>query len=176
MKIAEVFLNQTNKRIDHAYDYRVPVHLESVTQEGIRVVVQFGIGNRRVEAFITKIKETTDYSGKIKEIIENIDMEPILNREQIELCLWMKTVYCSLFYEALSYFTMAVQIKQEIDYYRNYEKLDLDLKQNWFIEHYFDNANEVLPLKKVKPEDRIILSELIKKKAVYAKKKLESNK
>jgi len=170
VKIAEVFLNQTNKRIDHAYDYRVPVHLESVTQEGIRVVVQFGIGNRRVEAFITKIKETTDYSGKIKEIIENIDMEPVLNREQIELCLWMKTVYCSLFYEALSYFTMAVQIKQEIDYYRNYEKLDLDLKQNWFIEHYFDNANEVLPLKKVKPEDRIILAELIKKKAVYSKK------
>ena len=149
MKIAEVFLNQTNKRIDHAYDYRIPPHLEAVIEVGMRVVVTFGFGNRRVEGFIIRIKETTDYSGRIKEIVENIDSQPILNKEQIELCLWMKTAYCSLFYEALAYFTMAVQIKQETCYYKNQGNFDLNLKENWFLKHYFTKDGDELLLKKV---------------------------
>lgn len=170
MKIAEVFLNQTNKRIDHAYDYLIPQQLEAVIEVGMRVVVSFGFGNRRVEGFIIRIKETTDYSGRIKEITENIDIQPILNKEQIELCLWMKTTYCSLFYEALSYFTMSVQIKQETYYFINQGSFDLNLKENWFLEHYFAGERNTLSLKKVKPEDRIILTNLVEKKIVYAKK------
>ncbi len=170
MKIAEVFLNQTNKRIDHAYDYRIPQQLEAVIEAGMRVVVSFGFGNRRVEGFVIRIKETTDYSGKIKEISENIDNQPILNKEQIELCLWMKTTYCSLFYEALSYFTMSVQIKQETYYYKNQGIFDLDLKENWFLEHYFSEDSSALLIKSVKPEDRVILTGLAEKKIVDAKK------
>jgi primosomal protein N' (replication factor Y) len=171
VKIAEVFLNQTNKRIDHAYDYRIPQQLESVVEVGMRVVVSFGFGNRRVEGFIIRIKETTDYSGRIKEIIENIDNQPILNKEQIELCLWMKTAYCSLFYEALSYFTMSVQIKQEICYFKNQASFDLDLRENWFVEHYFTEDKNAQLIKKVKPEDRAILTALVEKKVVCAKKR-----
>lgn len=52
MKIAEVFLNQKNKRIDLAYDYVIPQKLEAVIKEGMRVVVPFGIGNRRIEALL----------------------------------------------------------------------------------------------------------------------------
>ncbi|WP_373482045.1 primosomal protein N' [Acetobacterium sp.] len=170
MKIAEVFLNQTNKRIDHAYDYRIPQQLEAVIEAGMRVVVLFGFGNRRVEGFVARIKETTDYSGRIKEITENIDRQPILNKEQIELCLWMKTAYCSLFYEALSYFTMSVQIKQETYYYRNPGCFDLNLKEHWFLEHYFAEDRNALLLKRIKPEDRVILTGLIEKKIVDTKK------
>lgn len=171
MKIAEVFLNQTNKRIDHAYDYRIPPHLEAVIEVGMRVVVTFGFGNRRVEGFIIRIKETTDYSGRIKEIVENIDSQPILNKEQIELCLWMKTAYCSLFYEALAYFTMAVQIKQETCYYKNQGDFDLNLKENWFLKHYFTKDGDELLLKKVKPEDRDLLKSLTDKKLISTKRR-----
>ncbi|MBI4856891.1 MAG: primosomal protein N' [Acetobacterium woodii] len=170
MKIAEVFLNQKNKRIDHAYDYRIPQQLESVLKVGMRVVVLFGNGNRRVEGFVVFIKEATDYSGRIKEIIENIDSQPVLNKEQIELCLWMKTSYCSLFYEALSYFTMSVKISQEIHYYFRKDNLELDLKEHWFIEHYFNGKNVALTLNKVKLEDRATLNGLIEKKVVDTEK------
>lgn len=166
MKIAEVFLNQKNKRLDHAYDYCVPLHLETVIDAGMRVVVSFGNGNRRMEGFVVLIKEATDYSGRIKKIIENIDSQPVLNKEQIELCLWMKTSYCSLFYEALSYFTMSAKISQEIRYFLKKDDLELNLKENWFVNHYFTKKNEALALSKVKPEDRIILNELIDKKVV----------
>lgn len=173
MKIAEVFLNQMNKRIDRPYDYRIPDQLEAVIEVGMRVVVLFGIGNRRVEGFVTRIKETTDYVGKIKAITENIDSQPILNKEQIELCLWMKTTYCSLFYEALAYFTMSVQIKQETYYLKKQGSFDLNLKENWFMEHYFNEDNNALRLKKVKTEDRIILTDLVEKKIIRIEKKWE---
>ncbi len=171
MKIAEVFLNQTNKRLDHTYDYKIPQHLETVIEGGMRVVVSFGIGNRQVEGFVIAIKETTDYSGKIKDIIDRIDNQPILNKEQVELCLWMKTVYCSLFYEALAYFTTAVQVRSETYYYKNQGCFDLNLKEYWFLGHYFTEEKTELLAKKVKPEDQIILSELAEKKIVVAKKR-----
>jgi len=148
VKIAEVFLNQTNKRIDHPYDYRIPQQLEAVIEAGIRVVVQFGIGNRQVEGFIISIKETTNFTGRIKEITEIIDSQPILNKEQIELCLWMKTTYCSLFYEALSYFTMSIQVKDETYYYKNQGSFELNLKENWFLEHYYPKDQRPFDKKK----------------------------
>ncbi|AFA48938.1 replication restart helicase PriA [Acetobacterium woodii] len=171
MKIAEVFLNQKNKRIDHSYDYEIPKELEAVIKVGMRTVVTFGIGNRQVEGFVVLIKETTTFSGKIKKIIENIDIAPVLNKEQIELCLWMKTAYCSLFYEALSYFTSSVKIKLEICYTKKGGNFALDLRETWFIEHYFTTENEVVLLKKIKPEDQTILAELVNKKVISLEKK-----
>ena len=170
MKIAEVFINQTNKRIDHPYDYLIPQQLETIIKAGMRVVVQFGIGNRRVEGFILLIKETSDFSGKIKEITEIIDNQPILSKEQIELCLWMKTTYCSLFYEALSYFTMSVQIKVETCYYKSAGGFDLNLNEHWFLEHYYSKDKNMLLLKKVKPEDRLTLIRLVERRILYAQK------
>ncbi len=171
MKIAEVFLNQKNKRIDHSYDYEIPQELETVIKVGMRTVVSFGIGNRQVEGFVVLIKETTTFSGKMKKIIGNIDIEPVLNKEQIELCLWMKTAYCSLFYEALSYFTSSVKIKSEICCSKKAGNFALDLRETWFIEHYFAKENEVALLKKIKPEDRTVLAELVNKKVISLEKK-----
>lgn len=168
MKIAEVFLNQKNKRIDLAYDYVIPQKLEAVIKEGMRVVVPFGIGNRRIEAFVTVVKEASDYTGKIKRITENIDVKPILNKEQIELCLWMKDFYCSLFYEALSFFTMGIKTSQEINYHRNQGDFTLDLNETWFMEYYFKLGNETVSRKKIKQDNRAILEQLIKKKAIDA--------
>lgn len=173
MKIAEVFLNQKNKRIDHTYDYEIPKELEAVIKVGMRTVVLFGIGNRQVEGFVVLIKETTTFPGKIKKIIGNIDIEPVLNKEQIELCLWMKTAYCSLFYEALSYFTSSVKIKPEICYFKKAGNFALDLRETWFIEHYFAKENEIVFLKKIKPEDQAVLAELVNKKVVCLEKKWE---
>ncbi|MBC3887637.1 primosomal protein N' [Acetobacterium paludosum] len=166
MKIAEVFLNQKNKRIDHAYDYVIPQELEIIIKKGMRVVVPFGIGNRRIEGFVTVVKEASDYTGKIKKIKENIDKEAILNEEQIELCLWMKACYCSLFYESLSYFTMGIKTIQEINYFKNQGNFSLDLNENWFMNHYFNTGNEVVSHRKVKQDNQVILDQLLKKKVI----------
>jgi len=161
LKIAEIFLNQKNKRIDQAYDYAVPANLEQQVRMGIRVVVPFGFGNRRIEGFVTGVKENSDYTGKMKEILECIDKEPILLKEQVALCLWMKSYYCSLFYESLSYFTAAVIAIRETEYHQTQEKHSESLTGNWFITHYFQGGNQGLKDKAVEKKDRHILEELI---------------
>lgn len=124
MKFAEIYLNQTNKRIDHPYDYKIPERLTASVLPGVRVSVNFGNGKRQLEGFVIRVKDTTDYPEKIKELDTVIDKSPILTKEQIALCLWMKEYYCSLFYEGLCNFTNPVKVVKrsvvsEIDPHKN---------------------------------------------------------
>ncbi|MBS6339759.1 MAG: primosomal protein N' [Eubacterium limosum] len=114
MKFAEIYLNQTNKRIDHPYDYKIPERFESVIVPGVRVGVTFGNGNRQLEGFVVRVKEETAYPDKIKELEAVIDESPILTKEQIALCLWMKSTYCALFYEGLYHFTNPVKVVKRL--------------------------------------------------------------
>ena len=56
MRFAEIYLNQTNKRIDHPYDYKIPERFEPVVVPGVRVGVTFGNGNRQLEGFVVRVK------------------------------------------------------------------------------------------------------------------------
>lgn len=109
MKYAEVFLNQTNKRIDMLYDYGIPEDLDTVVVPGVRVSVGFGNGNRLLSGFVVRVKNQTDFEGTIKSISSLTDREPVLTPHQITLCLWLRDYYCSLFYEALTLFTSPVR-------------------------------------------------------------------
>ena len=114
MRFAEIYLNQTNKRIDHPYDYKIPERFEPVVVPGVRVGVTFGNGNRQLEGFVVRVKKETAYPDKIKELEAVIDESPILTKEQIALCLWMKSTYCSLFYEGLYHFTSPVKVVRRL--------------------------------------------------------------
>ncbi|MDO4287667.1 MAG: primosomal protein N' [Eubacterium sp.] len=113
MSIAEIYLNQTNKRIDHPYDYLIPEHLAPKLLPGVRVVVGFGKGKRQLEGFVVRLKETTDFPEAIRPVEEVIDDRPVLTPAQIELCLFMKRHYCSLFYEALGAFVSPVRVEKK---------------------------------------------------------------
>jgi len=168
LKIAEVFLNQKNKRIDQAYDYTIPENLEMEIKVGMRVVVNFGFGNRRIEGFVTVVKEDSLYTGKIKKILECIDKEPILLKEQVELCLWMKSYYCSLFYEGLSYFTASVKTIREIEYHQVQDKDSESLTGQCFIQHYIkDRPGRVLMDRNVEKKDHHMLEELLTSGILY---------
>ncbi|PKM53016.1 MAG: primosomal protein N' [Firmicutes bacterium HGW-Firmicutes-5] len=103
--------------------------------------------------------------GGLKVLLYELKKQLIIRAESKKL---LKILI--LFYEALSYFTMSVQIKQETRYFKNQTSFDLNLKENWFVEHYFTADKNGLLIKKVNPEDRVILTALVEKKVVYAKK------
>lgn len=109
MKIAEVYLRQKSKKIDHLFDYQIPEQFEGQLKKGMRVVVPFGKGNKAHEAFIIALKKKSDYGDAVKEISELIDLHPVLNDAQIKLCRWIHHYYGCLFYEALGLFTAPVK-------------------------------------------------------------------
>ncbi|MBE7032717.1 MAG: primosomal protein N' [Ruminococcaceae bacterium] len=97
--IAQVYVNTTNLNIDKPFDYLVPKELEDKVMPGVRVKVSFGGGNMPKEAFVTEVKEKSDFDS-LKPIRSVTDNFPVLTKKGIELCFFMRKRYFCTFSEA----------------------------------------------------------------------------
>lgn len=84
--IAKVIVDVPAKQTDRAFDYKIPEHLVEVIQPGIRVVVPFG--PRKIQGFVVGVEERSEFDG-LKEIIEPMDLTPVLNEELLRLGEWL---------------------------------------------------------------------------------------
>ncbi|MGJ7910629.1 primosomal protein N' [Neobacillus sp. LXY-1] len=86
MKIASVIVDVPTKQTDRPFDYLIPSDWENIIQPGMRVIVPFG--PRNIQGFVTEIKSESDFK-QLREIVEPMDLEPILNKELLELGDWL---------------------------------------------------------------------------------------
>ena len=78
----EVIVDILNSNIDKIFDYVLPENLN--LKVGQRVLVPFQ--NRRIEGYILKIKDNTNYeTSKLKSVIASLDDFSYLNDESISL-------------------------------------------------------------------------------------------
>lgn len=77
------------KQVDKTFTYNIPSSLEDKTKIGIRVLVPFG--KQKLEGFVLEIKANEEQNYELKDIIEVIDDEPVLNSELLELGKIMAT-------------------------------------------------------------------------------------
>ena len=84
---ADVLVELKAKGIDQTFTYEIPKELLNTIKVGVRVQVPFG--KMILEGFVLKIND--NYSGdfELKTIIKQIDMEPVLNEEMLELGIYM---------------------------------------------------------------------------------------
>lgn len=97
--IAEVIIDIKNKQVNRSFDYIVPTFLEDIIDVGYRVNVPFG-RTKRV-GFVIALKEETDFKSSLKEIIELIDVYPVLNKEFIEIAKYIAENNFSFYATAL---------------------------------------------------------------------------
>ncbi len=114
--IVDVFIETRYSPIDIVYSYRT---MDSSIVPGIRVVVPFGRGNRTVIALVLKTREGDE--SKLKEVLEKVDVEPILTEDLIQLGDWISKTYSVGYNRAFSPILPPGDIK-EIVY--NYIPLD----------------------------------------------------
>lgn len=100
-KTVQVVVNNNSYQTDKLFDYRVPSHLYNKVAVGMRVIVPFGRGNRRLEAYILGIDNPSNKDIKLKNILAIIDEQPILSKEQLRLVFWMKNQYLCKYIEAI---------------------------------------------------------------------------
>ncbi len=86
MEIASVIVDVPTKQTDRAFDYLIPDQLTGTIQPGMRVIVPFG--PRKIQGFVIGLKTESEFS-KLREIIEPMDLEPVLNKELLELGDWL---------------------------------------------------------------------------------------
>ena len=81
--VAKVLVELSNKNIDKTFDYIVPSSLITKIKVGIRVTVPFA--HQTLEGFVLEISDFSDTNFELKEIIDVVDTDVILNSELLEL-------------------------------------------------------------------------------------------
>ncbi|MBP2240077.1 primosomal protein N' (replication factor Y) [Cytobacillus eiseniae] len=112
MTVASVIVDVPAKQTDRPFDYSIPEHLNGVIVPGMRVIVPFG--PRKIQGFVIEIKSNSDF-GKLKEIIEPMDLTPIINDELLALGDWLTE-------ESLCYKISAYQVMLPAALKAKYEK------------------------------------------------------
>ena len=85
-----VVIDNSSTNVDNYYEYEVPCSYASFVKPGERCIVQFGKANRQLMGYILDVYENKQFEGETKEILELLDYEPVLSREQIALAQFIK--------------------------------------------------------------------------------------
>jgi primosomal protein N' (replication factor Y) len=86
MMIAKVIVDVPAMQTDRPFDYLIPEDYCDLMQPGIRVIVPFG--PRNVQGFVIAIEPYTE-ERKLRPIQKLLDVEPILNKELLQLGQWL---------------------------------------------------------------------------------------
>jgi primosomal protein N' (replication factor Y) len=136
MLYADIIIKQKSAKADKPYTYCVPEDLMETAQEGKRVLVPFGKYSKPEIGVIVSLSNTIEQPFKLKNIIDILDKEPLINKNLLELANWMKAEYLCSFSEAIqtvlppgdfrevkSYITFARELIPEIELDSNQKKI-----------------------------------------------------
>lgn len=105
MKYAKVIVDVPASAINQTFDYRVPEQFSDVIQKGCRVLIPFG--PRKITGFVVELTNETSLT-KLKDIIDVLDITPVLTDELIELGKWLAEDIICLYISAFQAMLPAV--------------------------------------------------------------------
>ncbi|MDD6160137.1 MAG: DEAD/DEAH box helicase family protein, partial [Oscillospiraceae bacterium] len=95
--IALIAISSAVFAMDKPYSYRIPDRMR--LRAGMRVLVPFGAGNRRVEGMVLSVADREE--EKLKTVEAILDTEPILTEAEIRMAAFVRERYFCTFYDAL---------------------------------------------------------------------------
>ena len=96
--IAKVAVSGAAYSFDSEYSYYVPEPLKDSIRPGMRVIVPFGNGNRRMIGLVTRMKTIDEPDERVKPLMQAADEEPLINDEMLSLIFWLKeNTFCTYF-------------------------------------------------------------------------------
>ena len=109
---ANVIVDISHEKLDKIFQYRVPDVLRMQIHPGTAVTVPFGNGNRRIQGYVVKLTDRTDYPPeKIKEIQGVCAGQTGVEGKLIALAAWMRDYYGSTMIQALK---AVLPVKQKV--------------------------------------------------------------
>lgn len=99
---AYVIVNVSSSAVDQIFEYFVPLNMAPFISVGARVKVSFGNANRTVMGYVLALEEEKHFNGEVKEILELLDLVPVLTEFQLRLAYFMKKDCISLLSRVLN--------------------------------------------------------------------------
>ena len=143
------------------FTYAVNHDLKDRIKKGIRVIVPFG--SRKIEGFVINIKDNDKTDYEIKDIIDIVDENPVLNDELLELGEYMSGLYLSPLihcYQAMLPVALKAKNKTKINIKKE-KYISLNKEDIEIIEYIKNNKSvlqnellmQVMSFRKVKKSD-----------------------
>jgi primosomal protein N' (replication factor Y) len=102
MTIAKIAVSAATFAIDKPYSYAVPPELSTDLAPGMRVMVPFGKGNKRVEGMVLALAQE-EGTQKLKPMLSLLDERPVLDEKGVQLALWLRDrCFCTVYTAVLS--------------------------------------------------------------------------
>ncbi len=87
---ASVIIDNPSSATDYEFEYLVPEFAKAFIGVGSRVKVNFGTSDRLWMGYVVDLHNDALFEGEKKEIIEVLDLEPLINAEQLKLSDFLK--------------------------------------------------------------------------------------
>ncbi len=159
--IAEVIIEYPIKSLDKTFSYIVPDELSSVLKVGMKVIVPFG--NQEVNGFVLKLNNNITNDYEMKEIINIVDKNLILDEELLQLGKYMSKKYlCTMINAYQVMLPTGLKIKSQKTNYNIYDTFILLNQTN-------ENIKDYINLNKKGKKQNEILNILLEKEEVNKK-------
>ncbi|MGM9834374.1 MAG: primosomal protein N' [Bacilli bacterium] len=135
---AEVLVEYNAKSIDKTFTYKIPDYIKDNLKIGMKVLVPFG--NKLINGFVTKIKNSYEESYSLKEIDSIVDLNLVLNEELLSIGKYLqKTTLSTLIAAYQTMLPSSLKVKEQkhkYDKYLTYIKL---IKEEQEVIKYINN-------------------------------------
>jgi primosomal protein N' (replication factor Y) len=100
VSIANVIVDVPSQNTNRPFDYKIPEKYAGIVQPGVRVIIPFG--PRKIMGYVVSLSDYTDFD-KVKNIIDVLDVTPVLTNELLHLGKWLSQ-------QTLSYYISCLQV------------------------------------------------------------------
>ena len=175
--IVGVLVEISAKAVDRIFEYYVPENFKDEIKIGIRVLVPFG--NKELVGFVLEIKNEKTTAKDLKEIVNVIDNDIVLNDELLDLGHKMKDITLATLincYQVMLPKALKAKVNSNINikydtYYKLNDNYDKTLKFNSTQKEIIDKVSKNKALRKDLVDISLSsLNTLIKKKVLIEEK------
>ncbi len=168
--IVEVIINEKGFVFDRTFDYSLPPQLQQAAQAGKVALVPFGKNNKHREAFILKIKDTSQKDIELKKVIDIYEAPVPITTTQLMLCDFLRDEYFCTYADAFSCVLPKFARKSGKEQYKRLVKLSglYDSKEE-YLKHLKSNATAQRAIIEALSEENIELENLKKSRKISNK-------